>query len=174
MKDEDIIKVGVRTVHAAERLEGDYGIFVLNTMDLRYLAKECNFRANDLERLSEEFLNINLNVNDWRLLVTNWKADTIPPNALDYAGKTIQATIELFKVLEEKLLQEICEGDRTKFNDLCALHLNQDYPKANVTSKSKRDDENIAGKLPEQEIRLVSNVEECKAVIKQLQLCVLI
>lgn len=141
---------------------------------------ECKFRVTDLDRLSEEYLNINLNVDDWRLLATDWKADTFSADALDYAAKTMQVTIELFKVLEEKLVQEKCEGDRTKFNDLCAVYLNQDYPKSksdpksNVTSQSQRDDENISSALTEQDIRLVSNEEECKAVVKQLQLYVLI
>lgn len=158
----NIIKVGGKVFTDADRLLRDYGVCVASTMDLRHLAKECNYRTGELDRLSTEHLNVNLKVDDWRLLATDWKADKFSDDALNYAAKTVQVTIELFKVFEEKLVEAKCSDDRTKFiSELCQQYLNQDFPKRNNV-------EDAPVTLPEQNIQIVNNAEECKAAIEQL------
>lgn len=134
-------------------------------MDLRHLAKECNHQTTALNRLSKELLNVDLSVDDWRLLATDWKADKFSDDALSFAAKTVQISIELFKVFEDKLVKEKCLGDRTKFNDeICQQYLNEDFPKR----KAENNDQDATRTLPEQNIQIVNNAEECKATVGQL------
>lgn len=129
------------------------------------MAKECNYQTGALDRLTRELLNVDLRVDDWRLGVTDWRADTFSDEALDYAAKTVQVSIELFKVFEEKLVKEKCSGDREKFiSEICQQYLNEDFPKR----KSKTNDQDVADTLPEQNIQIVSSAEECTATVKQL------
>lgn len=165
LEDETIIKVGGRAFTDADRLERDYGVCVANILDLRHLAKECNYRPAALDRLSKDHLNVDLRVDDWRLLVTDWKADKFSDAALNYATKTVQVSIELFKVFEEKLVKEKCSDDRTKFIDeICQQYFNEDFPKR----KAENNAQDASGTLPEQNIQIVNNAEECKVVIEQL------
>lgn len=165
MEDENIIKVGGRVFADADRLQRDYGFCVANTIDLRHLAKECNCRSVQLDRLSKELLNVDLSVDDWRLLVTDWKADKVSDDALNYAAKTVQVSIKLFKFFEDKLLEEKYSGDRKKFIDeICQEYSNEDFPK----KKSENNVQNETVELSEQNIQVVSNAEECRTAIEQL------
>lgn len=129
------------------------------------MAKDCAYRSDNFDRLSKEVLNVDLGVDDWRLLATDWTAVKVSDNALNYAAKTVQVTIELFKVFEEKLVKEKYSGDRGKFIDgICQAYSNEDFPKKNVNSSI----ENETISMSEQKIHLVENADECKAVVNQL------
>lgn len=165
LEDENIIKVGGRVFADADRFQCDYGICVANTIDLRHLAKDCAFRLINFERLSREVLNVDLSVDDWRLLATDWKADKVSDDASNYAAKTVQISIELFKAFENKLVKEKYSGDREKFiGEICQEYSNEDFPKKKVENNAQEETVNMS----EQSIQVVSNAEECKAVVEQL------
>lgn len=165
LEDENIIKVGGRAFADADRFQRDYGICIANTIDLRHLAKDCAYRSANLDRLSKDVLNVDLSVNDWRLLATDWKADKVSDDALNYAAKAVQISIELFKVFEEKLMKEKYSGDREKFiNEIRQEYSNEDFPKKKVENNAQVETIDMS----EQNIQVVSNAEECKTVVKQL------
>lgn len=129
------------------------------------MAKDCAYRSANLDRLSKEVLNVDLTVDDWRLLATDWKADKVSDDALSYAAKTVQISIELFKVFEEKLVKEKYSGSREKFiSEIRQEYSNEDFPKKEVEGNTQKE----TADMSEQNIHVVSNAEECKAVVEQL------
>lgn len=153
------------------RLEGDYDIHVVSSLDLRYLANECKKvnRDVDLNRLSEIHLNAHIHPDDWRLLVIDWRSESISEIEIDYTANYVLVTIELFKVFEKKLVEEKFSGDGKKFiNDFCVPNLNEKYPKQKSQTVSNVTDQNWLT-LPKPDICIVNTVEECKSVVKRLQ-----
>lgn len=149
-------------------MKRDYDENVAATIDLRYLATECNYPPDGLERLTELYLNVDIQPSDWRLIAVDWKSDKLTEEEIKYAADTVHVTIELFKVFEKKLIDEKCSGNRSKFIDeICSQYLNEDFPKKK--QENKGSDEPFCT-LPSQDIRVVSNAEECQAVVKDLQL----
>ncbi|XP_037028779.1 uncharacterized protein LOC119069009 [Bradysia coprophila] len=166
LNDKDIIKVGVHTSRAVRALRVDYAINVVNSFDLRYLANKCKnvTGKDDLVRLAKNYLNVDIESNDWRLWITDWKSETVSRAAIKRAANFVQVTVELFKFFEKKLVDERLAGDRKKFVDtLCAPHSDDDYPKR---KKNKILD---WCQLPEQEIIVVTTIEECEAVVERLR-----
>ncbi|KAG4068966.1 hypothetical protein HA402_005114 [Bradysia odoriphaga] len=164
LNDKDIIKVGVHTSRAVRALRGDYAINVVNSFDLRYLANECKnvTRRDDLVRLAKDYLNVDIQSNDWRLWITDWRSETVPRAAIENAANFVQVTVELYKFFEKKLVDERLAGDRKKFVDtLCAPHSDDDYPKRNKILDWCQ--------LPEQEIVVVTTIEECEDVVERLR-----
>lgn len=152
-----------------KRLEADYGVHVESAIDIQYLAKECKYPSNNLAQLSEKYLNIDIETLDWRLLHTDWRTNKCSHDAINYAAKFVRVTIELFKLFEKKLLAEKYSGDRIKFLDeLCSSHSNENKPKTSEVVDEGQEI-NSTCTLPKQEIRIVSNAEECKDVAVQLR-----
>ncbi|XP_055322326.1 uncharacterized protein LOC129578174 [Sitodiplosis mosellana] len=155
LEDKNILKVGHRVSFHVDKLEGDYGFCVASAIDLRYLAKECEYPADDLELLSNTCLNFDLKTLDWRVLSSDWKYISLREE-IDYAAKIVHATIDLFKFFEKKLVAEKYLGNRTKFFDeLCLAHLKEEIQYST---------------LPPQEIRIVSNAAECQSVVERLRI----
>lgn len=153
LEDKTILKVGERVSFNVDRLEGDYGIHVASAIDLRELAIECKCPSNDLDRLSEIYLNISIQTLDWRVINSDWKKVSLREE-IKYAAKTVHVAIELFKFFEKKLVADKYSGDRIKFVDELCQKTNHDWTCT----------------LPDQEIRIVSNTQECKAVVEQLRM----
>lgn len=129
------------------------------------MAKDCAYRSANLDRLSKEVLNVDLSVDDWRVLATDWKADNVSDDALNYAAKTVQISIELFKALEDKLVKEKYSNDREKFiAEICQEYSNEDFPRKKVEKNAEEE----TVKMSQQNIQIVSNAEECKTVVEQL------
>lgn len=165
LSDENIMKVGVNIYRDSDRLVLDYDIHVVNILDLRYLARKCQQGLHDLHRLAEAFLKVETRPDDWRLTVADWTSSFRTKHEIRHAADLVHVMIELYKTLEKKLLDETYSGDRTKlFDELCAPNFNDDFP-----SKKKANDKIEWTTLPEQEICVVSTVEECKAAVEQLQ-----
>lgn len=161
-----MLKVGVNILDYADKLQKDYGVCIASTLDLRYLAKKCIFPPDDLNQLSETHLRIDIYPKDWRMLVIDWKLNTVSKEKIKYVAKTVHATVELFKVFEGKLTAEKCFGNRKKFiDDYCLPCLGEDFPKRKIVTVKKQH-----YVLPKKDIRIVNNTEECEAVVAQLRL----
>lgn len=131
------------------------------------MAKDCNYRSSNFDRLSKELLDVDLHVDDWRILATDWKADKVSEDAINHATKSVQVSIELFKMFEEKLVKEKYLGNRAKFIDeICQEYSNEDFPKKKPENDAQAQDETI--ELSKQNIQVVSNAEECKTAVEQL------
>lgn len=157
------MKVGVNVFSDSDRLERDYCFSVASILDLRYLAKACGYRPDKLSQLSKEHLQIDLDEDDWRLSFTNWRSKKIRQYAIKHVTKRLQVSIELF----EKFRQKLGTNHNTLFKfitNICQPYLNEDYP--------KRKAQNFTGKLPEQDIRVVNNADECKAIVQELRMYV--
>lgn len=102
LEDEEIIKVGVAPSGDANYLAKDYGVCVASTLDLRYLAAQCQCRAGGLAKLSEEHLNVKLD-KAWHIRCSDWEANVLNKVQISYAAKDAHVAIELFKVFAEKL-----------------------------------------------------------------------
>lgn len=153
-----------------EQLKADYDISVANTIDLRHLAKLCKYSASNLGDLTKTHLNTDIDSIDWRLKITDWKLDSFTRENVNYAAKTVHVVIELFKIFEEKLLEEKCSGDREQFIELCSSYLNDDYPKRKSNSANGNRENIQYGKLPDARcIRVASTIEECGAVVEELR-----
>lgn len=151
LKDKSILKVGDRASFNADRLEGDYDIRVASAIDIKDIAKEANCPSDSSDMLSKIYLNVDLQTLDWRILNSNWRTLSLREE-IDYAAKSVHVMIELFKLFEMKLVAEKYSGNRTKFIDGLCL-------------KDKQ-----YNTLPKQDIRIVNNAEECKAVIEQIRM----
>lgn len=136
-----------------DRLIGDYGIHTKNAVDLKYLVKRCNYPPESLIRMSKRHLNIDLQNLDWRLIHTELKSQKISQQEINYVANIVHVTIELFKLFEKKLVAEEYSGDQKKFlNELCL------------------DNDIKNGTLPDQEIHIVSEVEDYEAIAEKLRL----
>lgn len=155
------MKVGARVFIDAEKLKADYDLKVAGTIHLQYLAEECDCRPGDLVQMTKTHLNIDIVPSDWRLRITDWKKDSYTDDDVNYAAKTTQVSIELFKIFEEKLLKAKCSDDWKQFVELCSAYLNEEYPKQAPNIEY--------GKLPEPTIRVASTIDECKQVIEELR-----
>lgn len=146
-------------------MEGDYGIRVSSILDLKDLARGCKCPSDSLKSnkikekkeitiqwLAKEFLNIDTRTLDWRLLMSDWTTMSLREE-INYAAKTVCVMIELFKLFEEQLVAEKFLGDRTKFLDLY-----------------RQPNREFEYKLPEQEILIVNDVQECRAAAEQLEM----
>lgn len=102
LEDKDIIKVGVAPLGDANYLQNDYGISVASTMDLRYLAAQCQHQTAGLAALSEKHLKVRLNKSG-HLVRSNWEADVLTEWQIEYAARDAHVAIELFKLFAEQL-----------------------------------------------------------------------
>lgn len=97
-------------------------------------------------------------------IYTNWSAEL--SNADKYVAATnVQNVILLFKKFEGELMGNFYSSNGMKsFADIYRPYLNEDYP--------KREDlkiQNIGQSPTPQDIRIVNNAEECKAVLNELK-----
>lgn len=153
LEDKSILKVGDKISFHVDRLEGDYGVHVASAMDLRDLAKEYECPSDNSNRLSEIYLNISTQTLDWRVINSDWKNISLREE-MKYAAKTVHVSVELFKYFEKKFVAEKYSGDRKKFIDELCQRSNQDWTRT----------------LPDQQIHVVNNTEECQSVVEQLRL----
>lgn len=102
LEDNDVIKVGVAPYGDASHLQKDYGISVASTMDLRYLAAQCQCKTAGLAELSDKHLNVRLNKSG-HLVRSNWEAKDLDEWQIAYAARDAHVAVELFKVFAEQL-----------------------------------------------------------------------
>lgn len=154
------MKVGVNVFGESDRLKRDYGFAVASILDLRHLAKECTYRPVELGQMSKEHLHIDLDEDDWRIPVTDWKDLRIRNYAVNQAAKRLQVSVELFKVFKQKLEKNHWNWS-TFVAEICQPYLNEDYP--------MRKAQHFTGQLPEQDVRVVNNHNECKVAVQELR-----
>lgn len=80
----------------------DYGVCVGSTLDLRYLAVMARCEPHGLSKLALDHLNVKLDKN-WRIRCSNWEANELSQQQLDYAAKDAHVAVEIFRVLAKKI-----------------------------------------------------------------------
>lgn len=143
-----------------ERLEADYGVRVQSSANIQSLVNKSGYKTGNVQRLSKMYLNIDIQTLDWRLLHTDWRSESVSPEAINQAAKSVYATIELFKFFEKILVEKDYSSDRTKFiEDLYAIQ----------SKKDKETNQDSKCTLPDQDIRIVNNAEEYQAVAEEIR-----
>uniref|UniRef100_A0A1B0CQN3 Exonuclease 3'-5' domain-containing protein 2 n=1 Tax=Lutzomyia longipalpis TaxID=7200 RepID=A0A1B0CQN3_LUTLO len=96
LEREDIVKVGVAPNEDARLLCQDYSVTVASVLDLRSMAQLVGEQPLGLSKLSQSFLNIELD-KDWRLRCSDWAAHELNAKQIQYAANDAFVAIELFK-----------------------------------------------------------------------------
>uniref|UniRef100_A0A1B0GG39 3'-5' exonuclease domain-containing protein n=1 Tax=Glossina morsitans morsitans TaxID=37546 RepID=A0A1B0GG39_GLOMM len=102
LADKEIIKVGINPAEDARKLQGDYGIYVASTFDIRYLAAMIRCKPLGLEKLSRSLLNVDF-VKPWYIARSNWEFDKLDDDQVEYAANDAFAGVEIFKHLANRL-----------------------------------------------------------------------
>lgn len=99
LRDPHILKVGVGCYEDGKRLTRDYGLSLVRTVDLRYLAlrqkKTTLNNGLSLKSLAADLMNITLD-KSLELRCSDWEADTLTPEQMCYAARDAQVSIALF------------------------------------------------------------------------------
>lgn len=85
----------------AKYLNQDYGANVKGTFDLRYMAALADCNPGKLSKMTEEYLDIELDKGD--VPTSNWEAQELDDEQIKYAANDSHAAIELFKNFAKKL-----------------------------------------------------------------------
>lgn len=122
LRNSRIIKAGIETRKDAQFLSEDYGLSVVATFDLRYLAQDTGHQPLGLEYLAKTILNIELG-KDWDVVSSNWEQEPLDSNQLLYAEKAVKASIDIFKTLIPYAVNKV-----TKNSILIYCYENLDKP----------------------------------------------
>lgn len=99
LRDPCVLKVGVGCYEDGKRLTRDYGLSLVCTVDLRYLAlrqkKTTLNNGLSLKSLAADLLNITLD-KSLELRCSDWEADVLTPEQMCYAARDAQVSIALF------------------------------------------------------------------------------
>ncbi|KAK9533952.1 hypothetical protein VZT92_009037 [Zoarces viviparus] len=99
LRDPHVLKVGVGCYEDGKRLTRDYGLPLLCTVDLRYLAlRQRQTPVNNglsLKSLAEDLLNVSLD-KSLELRCSDWEADQLTLKQMTYAARDAQVSIALF------------------------------------------------------------------------------
>ncbi|XP_041827754.1 exonuclease 3'-5' domain-containing protein 2 isoform X2 [Melanotaenia boesemani] len=99
LRDPNILKVGVGCYEDGKRLTRDYGLSLMCTVDLRYLAlRQRQSSVNNglsLKSLASDLLNISLD-KSLELRCSDWEADQLTLEQITYAARDAQVSIALF------------------------------------------------------------------------------
>ncbi|KAM6466770.1 exonuclease 3'-5' domain-containing protein 2 isoform 1-T2 [Liasis olivaceus] len=99
LADGKILKVGVGCWEDASKLFHDYSVAVKGSMDLRYLALRHSktFPTNglSLKSLAERILRYSLD-KSLHLCCSNWEAEQLTQEQIDYAARDAQVSVALF------------------------------------------------------------------------------
>lgn len=117
-----IIKSGIETYQDAEKLQEDYGITVIGTYDLRFLAEESRRTPDSIDKMARKILGRNI---DREMVFTDWDADELSKEQIEYAKSTAQLSIDAFKVM----IEEVIYGKVNKISILeyCGSNLDKKY-----------------------------------------------
>ncbi|KAJ8735085.1 hypothetical protein PYW08_014335 [Mythimna loreyi] len=105
LEDETIYKVGVAAADDGNYLNHDYSVVLKSTLDIRYLAELNGLEAGGLATLSSSLLNIVLD-KSWRIRCSDWEADELSENQVQYAAMDAHVAIRIFAILLEQLDQK--------------------------------------------------------------------
>nr|CAD7600635.1 unnamed protein product [Timema genevievae] len=95
LEDPSILKVGVAPSDDAKYLLADYGVKVRGCLDLRHLAKLHGNSTGGLGSLAQTTLGVKLDKN-WRVRCSDWEAQQLDAQQLDYAAKDALVGIVIF------------------------------------------------------------------------------
>ena len=86
----------------ASHLLNDYSVRMNSTLDLRFLALQADTKAGGLAVLSKDILGIELDKN-WRVSCSDWEANNLTKQQIEYAANDSHVSIEIFKRLFTKI-----------------------------------------------------------------------
>lgn len=95
LENRDILKVGVGIETDATKLLSGYGFRLGPFLDLRQMAKKAELQSGSLAKMSKELLNIELDKN-LTVICSNWEAETLTREQIDYAARDAMVGSELF------------------------------------------------------------------------------
>lgn len=72
------------------------------TLDLRYLALQADTKAGGLAKLSKDILGVELD-KDWRVSCSDWEANFLTKQQIEYAANDSHVAIEIFRRLFSKV-----------------------------------------------------------------------
>ncbi|KAM3855805.1 exonuclease 3'-5' domain-containing protein 2 [Vipera latastei] len=114
LADGKILKVGVGCWEDASKLFHDYSVTVKGTVDLRYLALRHSktFCKNglSLKSLAEKLLQYSLD-KSLHLCCSNWEAEQLTQEQIDYAARDAQVSVALFLHLVNLSCSPCLSGD---------------------------------------------------------------
>lgn len=94
--------MGVVPQTDASHLFADYAVKMNATLDLRYLALQADTKVGGLAVLSKNILGIELD-KDWRVSCSDWEANVLTKQQIDYAANDSHVAIEIFRRLFSKV-----------------------------------------------------------------------
>ncbi|XP_035465688.2 exonuclease 3'-5' domain-containing protein 2 isoform X1 [Scophthalmus maximus] len=99
LRDPHVLKVGVGCYEDGKRLTRDYGLSLTCTVDLRYLAlRQRQTTVNNglsLKSLAADLLNVSLD-KSLELRCSDWEADQLTLEQMNYAARDAQVSVALF------------------------------------------------------------------------------
>lgn len=103
----------------ANKLQNDYRLKVLSTLDLVQLARKCKFKSDGLGSMSKEVLVVELE-HKKRGKITNrlhrkWADETLDVENIKYAASDALVAIELFKRFQEILIPNCTSDKHTEY-----------------------------------------------------------
>ncbi|KAL7992356.1 hypothetical protein Chor_016612 [Crotalus horridus] len=114
LADGKILKVGVGCWEDASKLFHDYSVTVKGTVDLRYLAlrhsKTFSTNGLSLKSLAEKLLQYSLD-KSLHLCCSNWEAEQLTQEQIDYAARDAQVSMALFLHLVNLSCPPCSSGD---------------------------------------------------------------
>lgn len=96
LRNREIIKTGLNVIEDSRWLHADYGLEVNSTFDLRFLVEDTGNQPDELEKLSHNILNLDLNCD---LVKSNWDQESLEPEQMKYAELSVKACVDIFKTL---------------------------------------------------------------------------
>ncbi|XP_037025207.1 exonuclease 3'-5' domain-containing protein 2-like isoform X2 [Bradysia coprophila] len=124
LKDDDILKVGVGITRDAQYLSQDYGLSVLYTLELGYMADvaKCEGIKKSLDFLSEKYLGHPLG-KEFAVRCSDWEAYALTDKQIEYAALDALVAIELFNVFAQKIDPTMHSNRLRRVFDACSEYL---------------------------------------------------
>ncbi|XP_039951247.1 exonuclease 3'-5' domain-containing protein 2-like [Bactrocera neohumeralis] len=101
LSDRKVVKVGVGTAKDCEHLE-ECDLPTKSALDLRFVAKLTGAKAQNLAEMYKAVVGGTLK-KDLELIRSDWEADTLTPQQIQYAADDAIAGIEIYKALANKV-----------------------------------------------------------------------
>ncbi|XP_053962437.1 exonuclease 3'-5' domain-containing protein 2-like [Anastrepha ludens] len=102
LDDSHIVKVGVAPLDDAGRLSREFNLTTVSTLDLRFVAVLTREKPGTLAAMYKSVVGGTLN-KCWRLSASNWQANNLTQEQIDYAAGDAIAGIQIYTTLAQKV-----------------------------------------------------------------------
>ncbi|XP_053962618.1 exonuclease 3'-5' domain-containing protein 2-like [Anastrepha ludens] len=102
LNDYHVVKVGVAPLDEAGRLSMEFNLTTVSTLDLRFVAVLTGEKPGTLAAMYKSVVGGTLN-KCWRLSASNWQANNLTQEQIDYAAGDAIAGIEIYTTLAQKV-----------------------------------------------------------------------